>query len=105
MKSAHQRYKKLVIISRAGWTTRNGVAYFQDNDGLYIDGVSRFFESVDVISRNLDKAESSSIKYGYQFLNKNIRLISGMERFSKRRPDRAVMSFLVYKGDMMSQRG
>lgn len=77
---------KLVIIARAGWISRNGVTYFQDNDGYYIDSIAPLFERIDVISREINEAELLRVHYAYRFSNKNIRLKRGMEPFRLRHP-------------------
>jgi glycosyltransferase involved in cell wall biosynthesis len=66
------QFNKLVVISRASWTQRNGITYFQDNDGFYIDQIASLFREVSVWSRITPKDQSQ--KYGYQFRSSNIKL-------------------------------
>ena len=70
------KFKKLVVISRSGWTERDGVQYFQDNDGYYIDKLAPLFDQVIVWSRPMLGAKAPA--YKYQFTNSNVEVVNIM---------------------------
>ena len=74
-------YRRLVVISRANYVKRNGVLYFQDNDGYYIDQIAGLFDEVLVCAREY-QSDVSSPKYGYQFQSKNIQVNDTMRQVS-----------------------
>ena len=69
--------KKLVILSRASYTIRDGTLYFQDNDGYYIDQICPLFDEVIICTRPT-LANASDSKYGYKFQSQNIVLMDLM---------------------------
>ena len=78
--------RRLAVISRAGWITQDGVKYFQDNDGFYLDGIACHFDSVDVVSQEFAHGSEAVPNYGYRFKTSHVRLLPGMEPISLSQP-------------------
>jgi glycosyltransferase involved in cell wall biosynthesis len=78
--------RRLAVVSRAGWTWRDGQRCFQDNDGAYLDRLAGLFTRVDVICCERRGANMAGVKYGYSFTSPNVALHAGMEELSWRRP-------------------
>jgi glycosyltransferase involved in cell wall biosynthesis len=87
------KLRRLVVISRAGWIKHDGVPYFQDNDGFYLDGIAGQFDAVDVVSQEFVPGSAAFLSYGYQFKSTHIRLLPGMEPMSLRHPFRWFQQF------------
>lgn len=97
---------RLAVISRAGWITHDGVRYFQDNDGFYLDGIACYFEVVDVVSQEFVVGSDAVPNYGYRFKSHLVRLLSGMEPLSLKHPLRwfqrnAVILYALWKADLV----
>ncbi|BAU48030.1 glycosyl transferase [Sulfurifustis variabilis] len=89
MTSVRPLFRKLVVISRAGWILEGGEKRFQDNDGRYLDGLARFFEQVIIIAREFAN-DGTTVNYGFRFSSHNIQLVHGMESLIVSRPFRTL---------------
>lgn len=100
------KLSRLVVISRAGWITQDGVRYFQDNDGFYLDGIACHFDAVDVIGQEFVAGLDAVPNYGYRFKSPHVRLRSGMEQLSLKEPLRwlqqtAVILHILRRADLV----